>query len=130
MREFNTRSTEQSGFGRDLADSIRMSASPKSSTPVQAPLAQGVVNGLLNAAPSLFAAINGDQRFKMIGPPEALSSTLSNMLDKQGNVLGGFVDESGKLAGQKRFEDVSGALNGAAAAAAVFQVLSVVTARN
>ena len=112
-----------------LPDSIRVSPAPKTSSPVKAPLAQGVLNGLANAAPSLFTAANGGQCFRVIGPPEALSGTLSHMLDKQGNILGGMLDDSGKIAGQKRFEDMSGSLNGAAAAAAVFQVLSVVTAQ-
>lgn len=112
-----------------LPDTVRISQMPEKTSPVNAPLLQGILHGLANAAPSLYTAVTSGQCFRVIGPPEALSGTLSHMLDKQGNVLGGMLDESGKLAAQKRFEDMSGALNGAAAAAAIFQVLSVVTAQ-
>ena len=112
-----------------LPDTMRTMQAPESSQPVTAPLVQGVLNGLANAAPSLHTAATGGQCFRVIGPPEALNGSLSHMLDKHGNILGGMLDDSGKIAVQKRFEDMSGALNGAAAAAAVFQVLSVVTAQ-
>ncbi|WP_300670193.1 hypothetical protein [Desulfoluna sp.] len=105
-------------------------ASPQRSVkPISNPWVQSGLNGLLGTAPSLYTAANSGKYLKIIGPPEALAGTLGNMLDKEGNILGGLVNESGKLAGQTRFASASESLKAPAVAAATFQVLSVVTSQ-
>jgi len=98
-------------------------------SPVSNPWIQSGLNGLLGAAPSLHTAMNGGKYLEIVGPPEALSGTLSHMMDSEGRLLGGLVNENGQLAGQTRFQNAAKSLNAAAAAAVVFQVLSVATSQ-
>jgi hypothetical protein len=67
----------------------------------------------------------------MVGPPAAFeglaAGKLEFLLDRQGDQLMSLVDKNSKFASNARVVDVTGAANGAAAAACVFQVLSVAT---
>lgn len=126
----NLQSVKWEDIQQYLPDMIQQSSDTKrESIPVSNPWIQCGLNGIANAAPSIYTAANSGKYLKIIGPPEALAGTFQHMTDKQGNILGGLVDKSGTIRGQTRFEASSASLNATAAAAATFQILSVVTAQ-
>lgn len=112
-----------------LPDTIRQQTGHAKGTPITNPWIQSGLHGLLGAAPSLYTAMESGKYLEIVGPPEALSGTFGHMVDSQGNILGGLVNEKGRLVGQTRFKDAAGSLSAAATAAVAFQVLSVATSQ-
>jgi len=115
---------------RLLPDSFEL-ASPhqKKLKEIKTPYVQTIVHGLASATPPLITALNSGKYLKIIGPPDALAQNLPFLKDKAGNILGEYLGPDGKIAFKARFEVASPSLNGAAAAACVFQFLSVATAQ-
>lgn len=101
--------------------------------PVDSVHAEAVIRGLGQAAPTLLTAVGGDQVFRMVGPPKALeelsAGTVDFLRDKSGRQLMSMTGSDGRIAYNARVENVGGELRGAAAAACIFQGLSVVTAQ-
>lgn len=99
--------------------------------PVDSLYVEGLVRGVAQAVPAFVPA--GGPLFRMIGPPPAIeglaSGRLEFLLDREGKQLMSLVGPDGKFANNARVVDVTGSANGAAAAACVFQVLSVATAQ-
>jgi hypothetical protein len=119
---------EDWSFVSDLSAEVAGTLKPASSV-----YSEALVRGLAQAAPSLLTAVRGGQTFRMIGPPEALKAldagTVDFLRDTSGKQLMTLRGADGKFAHQARVENVGNEVRGAAAAACIFQVLSVVTAQ-
>lgn len=102
--------------------------------PIHAPFAQAFVRAAVSVAPTLQTALEGGRLFRLIGPPEALKAmdagALKFLNDKQGDMLGTLVkSQGGPFEHNARWESAAPSMQGAATAAALFQLLSIATAQ-